>query len=66
MLRSIEVMMRRWRRIRRKYLVFERGFVAVCGGLQSGVLDFGRRGVVASSVRGGVGAVDDVSDCAEV
>ena len=52
MVRSIEVMMRRWRRIRRKYFVFERGSVVIRGGWQSGVLDMGRRGVVASSVRG--------------
>lgn len=51
-MRSIEVMMRRWRRIRRKYLVFERGSVASRGGWQSGALETERRGVVASSVRG--------------
>ena len=45
-------MMRRWRRIRRKNLVFERGSVAIGGGWQSGALEVGRRGVVASSVRG--------------
>ena len=66
MLRSIEVMMRRWRRIRRKYPVFERGSVAVRGAWQSIVLEIGRRGVVASSARGGMGAVDGVSGCAEV
>lgn len=57
-------MMRRWRRIRRKNLVFERGSVAVRGGWQSGALDIGMRGVVTSSVR--VVAVVGVSDCAEV
>ena len=51
-LMSIEVMMRRWRRIRRKDLVFERGSATVGGGWQSGVPEIGRRGVVISSVRG--------------
>lgn len=51
MLRNIEAMMRRWRRIRRKHLVFERGSVPVRGAWQSGVLEVERRGVVASSVR---------------